>query len=171
VGRLLSVVFGVGGVVMRPASFGLALLGLALVALPSRPADPAPFRWDDRWASKVVPLVAPLAYADQCLVLSGPDGVAVICFDKDGEFGVRYQFRCWDLTTEKSLSGVGRLYDKPLSAGKAETVVRAGPLRVDWSYSAAGKGWVYWWPEAGTRAQFVRKADYDRLDLKRLARP
>jgi hypothetical protein len=36
---------------MRPASFELALLGLALVALPSHPADPAPFRWDDRWAS------------------------------------------------------------------------------------------------------------------------
>jgi hypothetical protein len=146
------------------------VLGVAIAAAPGRPADPAPFRWEDRWESKVTPITAPLAYADQCLVVSGPDGVAVLAFDPDGEFGVKYRFRCRDLTTEKDRTGEGRLYEKPLSADKREKVARAGPLRLDWSYSAAGKGWVYWWPETGLTVQAVRKADFAGLDLKRFVR-
>jgi hypothetical protein len=100
----------------RRTCLGLVLLGVAFAAAPGQPADPAPFRWEDRWASKVTPITAPVAYADQCLVVSGPDGVAVLAFDPDGEFGVKYRFRCRDLTTKKELAGDGRLYDKPLSA-------------------------------------------------------
>jgi len=65
---------------MRPTLFGIALVGLAVAAPPVRPADPAPFRWQDRWSSKVLPVCAPLTYADQCLIVSSRDGVAVIDF-------------------------------------------------------------------------------------------
>ena len=154
---------------MRRTAFGLALLGLAVATAPACPADP--FKWEDRWTSRVQPITSPLVYADHCLVISSPSGVAIIDFHEEVAFGVKYRFRCWDLTREKDVSGDGRLYDKPQSADKAVTVAQAGPLGLDWSYSGAGRGWVYWWPETGYRVEAVRRADYHTLDLKRFVRP
>jgi hypothetical protein len=156
---------------MRLSLFGMALFGLVVTNPPTPKQNPAAFKWEDRWSSRVVPVMAPLSYEDQCLIVSSRDGVAIVAFPKEVEFGVKYTFRCWDLTVEKERSGEGQLFDKPGSTMKAETLVRAGPLVIDWSYSGPGKGWVYWWPEAGTTVQFARLVDYHRLDFKRFVRP
>jgi hypothetical protein len=125
---------------------------------------------------------APVVYKNLMLILTTNDGVAAIAFGKEIDEGVTYRYRFLPKNGEKETSGEGKVFEKyrrvPTKAGPhgqvvtgledlgSELVIAAGPVRLEWSYSAPGRGWVYYQPEQ-IRVQIANAKEFEKSDLKR----
>ena len=121
---------------------------------------------------------APVAYEDLMLVLSTKDGIAAVAFGKEVEKGVTYRYRFVPQGKEKEESGEGKVFEKyklvpTKDPDKMEVVdegsqlfLKAGPIKVEWSYSMAGRGWIYYTPEV-VRVQIANAKEFEKVDLKR----
>jgi hypothetical protein len=111
------------------------------------------------------------------LVLTHEKGVAAVIFTDETKDGVKYRYR-YIPKDGKEESGTGELFekykrrpsDKP---GKTLVVddggqlfLKAGPSKVEWSYSGKGKGHIYYRPEY-VRLQIADAGDFEKIDLKR----
>jgi hypothetical protein len=129
-------------------------------------------------------LSAPVVYADVLLILSSEDGVAAVLFDKDLEQGVSYRYRFLPKGTDPEQTGDGKVFEKvervPTKGPHGQVVtgvvdkgsqlfIAAGPMKLQWSFAAKGKGWVYYRPEE-VRVQIANAKDFEKLDLRRFAR-
>src|SRR5262249_47465014 len=105
---------------------------------------------------------APVVYEDLMLIVSTRDGVAAFTFGKEIEEGVTYRYRLLLKGAEKERSGEGKVFEKyervptPGPNGMvvtglvdrgSELFLTAGPVKLEWSYSAKRRGWVYYQPE------------------------
>jgi hypothetical protein len=127
---------------------------------------------------------APVVYQDLMLIVSTRDGVAAVAFGKEIEEGVTYRYRLLLKGAEKERSGEGKVFEKyervPTQGPHGEVVtgivdrgselfLTAGSVKLEWSYSAKGRGWVYYQPEQ-VRVQIANAAEFEKIDLKRFAR-
>jgi hypothetical protein len=127
---------------------------------------------------------APVVYEDLMLIVSTSDGVAAIAFGKEIEQGVTYRYRLLLKGAEKERSGEGKVFEKyervPTQGPHGEVVaglvdrgselfLTAGPVKLEWSYSAKRRGWVYYQPEQ-VLVQIAKAGDFEKIDLQRFAR-
>jgi hypothetical protein len=127
---------------------------------------------------------APVVYEDLMLILSTRDGVAAVVFGKDLEEGVTYRYRYLPKGTEKEQSGDGKVFEKyervPTAGPHGQVVtglddkgsqlfITAGAIKLEWSYAAKGRGWIYYQPEE-VRVQIANAREFAKCDLKRFAK-
>ena len=125
---------------------------------------------------------APVVYQNLMLILTTNDGVAAVAFGKEIDEGVTYRYRFLPKGAEKEESGEGKVFEKyrrvPTKDGPqgqvvtgledlgSKLVLAAGPIKLEWSYSAPGRGWIYYQPEQ-IRVQIANAKEFDKADLKR----
>jgi hypothetical protein len=124
---------------------------------------------------------APVVYEDLMLVVSTKDGVAAVVFGKEIEEGVTYRYRLLLKGAETDRSGEGKVFEKyervPAEGPQGQVVtgavdrgsrlfITAGPVKLEWSYSRKGRGWVYYQPEQ-VRVQIANASEFEKIDLKR----
>jgi hypothetical protein len=124
---------------------------------------------------------APVVYEDLMLVLSTSQGVAAVAFGKEVEEGVTYRYRFLPAGTGAEETGQGKVVEKyrrvPAEAPDGRVVtgvvdeggklfIAAGSIRLEWSYSGKGRGWVYYQPEQ-IRVQIAHARQFEKVDLKR----
>jgi hypothetical protein len=155
-------------------ALGLALSALLLPAQAPAPAPaPAPAAREK--------VSAPVVYEGLMLVVTTKDGVAAFAFGKEVPRGVGYRWRFLPAGGGKEQSGEGKVFEKysrgPVVAPGGRVVqgvqdeggqlfLAAGPVKVEWSYSAAGRGWVYYLPEQA-RVQIAGSRGFEKADLRR----
>ena len=119
---------------------------------------------------------APVIYAEQMLVLVCDEGAAAVIFPKQTEKGVKYRYRYESKDGKTTKSGEGAVFEKEGVGNHLDTVIKAGPIELDWSHGGEGKGWIYYAPEI-TKVHLANTQDFEdhiyagvsvkKLDLKR----
>ncbi len=161
------------------------LLALLIVQLPlGQGQEPLEQRFRETWLFDDQPnhrYSAPVFHQNQILVVSTNTEAMVVAFVKEIDRGVEYRFRhlAKDGTTT---SGTGMVYErlKRLTTDDAERVteeydkdglfVRAGSLRVEWSYGGKGRSWVYYLPDQAPQVGVASAKHFEQLQLKRFLR-
>jgi hypothetical protein len=153
-------------------ALGLVLSALLLPAQAPAPA-PAPAAREK--------VSAPVVYEGLMLVVTTKDGVAAFAFGKEVPRGVGYRWRFLPAGGGKEQSGEGKVFETYSRAAVAapggrvvqgvqdeggQLFLTAGPIRLEWSYSAAGRGWVYYLPEQA-RVQIAGSRGFGKADLRR----
>jgi hypothetical protein len=127
---------------------------------------------------------APVVYEDLMLIVAAKEGVAAVVFVKDLPNGAAYRYRFLPKDGGKEQTGEGKVLEKyervPTKGpqGRVVTgavdkgsrlVIEAGLIKLEWSYSAKGRGWVYYRPEE-VRVQIGNARDLATCDLRRFAK-
>jgi hypothetical protein len=144
-------------------------------------------RADERPASQPPALdkiAAPVVYEELMLILSTKEGNAAIAFGKDIEEGVTYRYRFLRKGADKESTGKGKVFEKYERVPKkgphgeimttvidrgSELFITAGSIKLEWSYSCKGRGWVYYYPEQ-VRVQIADAKSFEKIDLKRFGK-
>jgi hypothetical protein len=156
------------------AGFLILAVGAAAIGQPPRITGINEVDTNDR-------VSAPVVYADLMLVLASDQGVAAFVFTDKLKEGRAYKFRYESKDGKTKESGSGKVFekykrippDKPnefdvVDEG-SELYLKAGPLKLEWSYSSDERGWVYYNPDK-VRVQIAKADDFDKISLGRFAR-
>ena len=118
---------------------------------------------------------APIHYENLMLMVSDGSRVAAIVVKKETDYGFRYKYRYFDFNTKTESSGEGEVLDKitgKVKDGKVILKSESQPfivcekLKLEWSRSDKGKGFIYYSPET-LRVQIAHSDDFDKIDLGR----
>jgi len=126
-------------------------------------------------------VLAPIVYKDLMLIISDSDSVTAIIFDEDVDTetdkGVRYKYRCLHIKDGKVDRGSGivaerRKYKKTDNEAldiDSNLTIRAGKSDITWGYQAAGRGWIYYYPEK-LSVHLAHRRDFAEIRLERFKR-
>lgn len=179
---------------------GLAALRTAPEPRPtaeqSEPRADVATQEDVRTAREDGDIAAPIVYENLMLVLVNSKGAAAVIFTGDLDVvenareerreGVSYRYRYQSRDGKNTFEGTGVVFERRSLGSRTyqggRLFIKAGPIRLGWSYGDAGRGWIYYTPEElrvhiATAERFddgVEVAPFDgtrfpvpKLDLKR----
>jgi hypothetical protein len=156
-------------------------LGCLIVAVSAAASDEAPRNSGVKDVNDSGRVAAPVVYKDLMLVLASDEGVAAVVFTDELKEGRAYKFRYESNDGKTKDSGDGKVFEKykrfPGKKPKETVVVddggelylKAGPIKVEWSYSDDERGWIYYIPEK-VRVQIATADEFDKVVLKRFAK-
>ncbi len=135
-------------------------------------------------------LAAPIVYDNLMLIVSGDKGVAAIVFPTEASSGVSYRYRFLSRVKGKESTGDGKVFERyelvppanirgplprittlhrggfgVLDKG-SNLIISADMIKLKWSYSRKGRGWVYYIPE-DMKVQIAAAEDFGKIDLRR----
>jgi hypothetical protein len=126
-------------------------------------------------------VTAPVVYRDLMLVLASDQGVAAIVFTDKLKEGRAYKFRYESKDGKTKKTGTGKVFEKYKRVATRKwnefhvvdigghLYLKAGPIKLEWSYGDEERGWVYYNPDK-VRVQIASADEFDRLALKRFAK-
>lgn len=91
-------------------------------------------------------LAGMIAYEQNNIVFVKEDAVLAVSFEEVEPFTVKYRYRLLEKGKDEK-RGTGTLFDEPKSDKPSSVLIKAGPFKEQWSYSAPGLGWIYYIPE------------------------
>jgi hypothetical protein len=132
---------------------------------------------EPEFPSSVDDISAPITYGELMLVLTNEKGVAAFVFPAEIQDGVEYRYRYLP-KGGKEETGNGKAFekyrrvpgDKPGEMGVIDEggrlFLKAGPLKVRWSYASKGKGYIYYNPKH-IQVQIAGAKYFEKIDLSR----
>lgn len=128
-------------------------------------------------------VAAPIHYADQAVVVSTAEGVAIIRFTDAIPEGRKYVYRFLATGAAQEEKGEGKVFEKydrkpaepppdgvvELTDAGGQLEVVAGKLGLEWSIKSEDTGWLYFVPEDGC-LQVVSTDDFEKVKLARFAK-